>query len=318
MRFLRRFFQRYARRLESPAQEVYKASREGGESALDSLTPPSKAPLDSRLESLLDSALDSPIDSLALLESTAESPRESRGDSTTKSPSPLESSLDFQAPLPNAKAHERDTRTSLTELRRKIEREKALLPFDLLGRSLSYNPYPPRFKELYPSLDSPRGLLVRGFAFSQLESILARGADIIVLDMARDSRANPSGEGLECLGYLRHYSPALLLLKDCFLDPYQILQAVVYGADGIVLNRNSSGQKELLALAFKLNLMSLSEVVEAREVTRAVLARSEGFFIEEGYFSEVASLIPRGKCLCHYRARDLAATLGRGFPCFDL
>ena len=49
---------------------------------------------------------------------------------------------------------------SIPYLRDLIESQKEILPFDLLGRSLSYNPYPPRFFEVFPTLlDSTSPLL---------------------------------------------------------------------------------------------------------------------------------------------------------------
>lgn len=197
---------------------------------------------------------------------------------------------------------------STSALAYRIQREQELLPFDLLGRSLSYNPYPPRFKEIFPTLDSPRGLLVKGFVFDELESIVAHihahKAQIIVLDMARDSSANPSGEGLECIGYLRHYTNALIVLKDSFIDPYQILQAVVYGADGVVLDSSSKRHKELLGFAFRLNCMSFCVITTLREIKQAVLAKTEGFFIDDGVYDEFATLLPKSKCICHLVPKD--------------
>lgn len=213
---------------------------------------------------------------------------------------------------------------STSALAYRIQREQELLPFDLLGRSLSYNPYPPRFKEIFPTLDSPRGLLVKGFVFDELESIVAHihahKAQIIVLDIARDSSANPSGEGLECIGYLRHYTTALIVLKDSFIDPYQILQAVVYGADGVVLDSSSRGHKALLEFAFRLNCMSFCVIATLKEIKQAVLAKTEGFFIDDGVYDEFATLLPKSKCICHYVGADAPkrASTSADFMCVQV
>ncbi|MDL0080635.1 hypothetical protein NYG90_07830 [Helicobacter sp. XJK30-2] len=201
---------------------------------------------------------------------------------------------------------------STSALAARIHFEQELLPFDLLGRSLSYNPYPPRFKEIFPTLDSPRGVLVKGFVFDELESIIAtlqtQRANIIVLDLARDSEANPSGEGLECIGYLRHYTNALIVLKDSFIAPYQILQAVVYGADGIVLDRDSKGHKELLEFAFRLNCMGFYMIKTLKDIKSAVLAKAQGVFVDDSVYDELVSLIPQSKCICHFVPKDRIAT----------
>lgn len=203
-------------------------------------------------------------------------------------------------------------------LRERIAREQEIAPFDLLGRSLSYNPYPPRFREIFPRLQgsvestsqadltrqppatAPRAIqaiMIKSFAFAELETIIAMKPHIIVLDLARDASAAPSGEGLECVGYLRHYTSALIILKDCFLEPYQILQALVYGADGIALDFLPSNAKALLDFAFGLNLMSFCLVRDLKELKRAILARSEGLLMPESSFNELASLTPKHKCL---------------------
>ena len=65
---------------------------------------------------------------------------------------------------------------SISHLQDLIQSQKEILPFDLLGRSLSYNPYPPRFFEMFPMLcnldfvminllkNKPKSLLNRAFA----------------------------------------------------------------------------------------------------------------------------------------------------------
>lgn len=186
-------------------------------------------------------------------------------------------------------------------LERNLARAQEITPFDLLGRSLSYNPYPPRFREIFPSLESTNlntlAVVVRGFGFETMEDIIVKQPALIVLDLARDELARPSGEGLECVGYLRHYTSALIVLRDYFINPYQILQALVYGADAIMLNHLPKNAKALLDFAFRLNLMSFTLIEHAKDIKRAIMARSEGLVVVESIYDEVATLIPKQKYL---------------------
>lgn len=195
----------------------------------------------------------------------------------------------------------RATSEFFAHLEQNLAREQEIAPFDLLGRSLSYNPYPPRFKEMFPGLDSTSvnmpAVMVRGFGFEALEGIVAKQPALIVLDLARDELARPSGEGLECVGYLRHYTNALIVLRDYFINPYQMLQALVYGADAIMLNHLPKNAKALLDFAFRLNLMSFTLIESPKDIKRAIMARSEGLAVVESIYDEVATLIPRQKCL---------------------
>ncbi len=183
-------------------------------------------------------------------------------------------------------------------LYRRIQTEKAILPFELLGRTLAYNPYPPRFKEVFSGLESIRAICISCFDYEHLEKICAFNANLIILDVARDEEAKPRCEGLECVGYLRHYTNALIVIKDCFIDSYQVLQAVVYGADGVMFNTESIALKELLAFAFRLGLMAFVEVTNLKEIKQAVLAKAEGFYLPNECFEELHPIIPKRKCLC--------------------
>lgn len=249
---------------------------------------------------------------------------------------------------------------SIPYLRDLIESQKEILPFDLLGRSLSYNPYPPRFFEVFPtlldsvslgstflystSLDSTFldsaspfldstllgklcALQIRAFDFADfahLQShINAKNVKIIFLDIARDSRAKPSGEGLECISYLRHYTDSLIVLRDCFLDSYQILQAVVFGADAVCFSHFSlqSRLKELVDFASHLGLASLLESQNLADIKNGIFAKVSGFYLLEKCVSELASLIPKRKIICadmecvqnlaQHNAKNLSKVLSR-------
>lgn len=214
---------------------------------------------------------------------------------------------------------------SLPFLEAMIKSQEEILPFDLLGRSLSYNPYPPRFREIFPTLllsksfetpptkslidlkkssknnpkQMPKTLRVQAFSFVDLAHLQSQNAKIIVLDIARDSRANPHAEGLECISYLRHYTDALIIVQDCFICLYQVLQALVYGADALLFSHLSpKGKlKELVDFASHLGLVSLLESTSLREIKEGIFAKVDGVYLPKDCV-ELVKYIPKRKIIC--------------------
>ena len=258
-----------------------------------------KSKLESKAESKLDS-IQAPTPKLAQDSAPNSAPKGMQQEMPKSAPSRALESTSESTPrhaqnnAPNHTSNEH----FIQAIKSQIEREKSLFPYEMLGRSLSYNPYPPRFKELFPALESARAICVKGFDFAKLEQIVAQEADIIVLDLARGADGAPSGEGLECVGYLRHYTGALIVLRDCFVDAYQVLQAVVYGADGVILDSRGAGLKECVARAFSLGLMAFVEARDARDVKNGMLAKAEGFYLPGDVFDELCSIVPKRKCIC--------------------
>lgn len=213
---------------------------------------------------------------------------------------------------------------SLPFLEALIKSQEEILPFDLLGRSLSYNPYPPRFREIFPTLSlskspeksltkslidfktqendikqMPKTLRVQAFSFVDLAHLQSQNAKIIILDIARDSKANPRAEGLECISYLRHYTDALIIVQDCFICLYQVLQALVYGADALLFSHFSpKGKlKELIDFASHLGLVSLLESTSLRAIKEGIFARVDGVFLPKDCI-ELIKYIPSRKIIC--------------------
>lgn len=78
---------------------------------------------------------------------------------------------------------------------------------------------------------------------------------------------------LEYLTQIRRYVPTPLLRKDFILDKYQIVEALVYGADFILLIAKSLSTKELKELydyALHLGLEVLVEVHDKEDLTKAM------------------------------------------------
>ena len=166
-----------------------------------------------------------------------------------------------------------------------VEKRKKDIPLELLGRSLSSNPYAPR--DVKPYLTSTKEEPIRiiaevkkaspskGVIKEDFEPILIaqeysnNGANAIsVLTEPHYFQGN-----LEYLTQIRRYVPTPLLRKDFILDKYQIVEALVYGADFILLIAKSLSTKDLKELyeyALHLGLEVLVEVHDKEDLTKAM------------------------------------------------
>ena len=169
--------------------------------------------------------------------------------------------------------------------RQDLEKRKKDFPLDLLGRTLSSNPYSPR--DVKPFLTSSKEEPVRIIAEVKKASP-SKGVikeDFDPLAIAQEYSANGANAisvltephyfqgNLEYLTAIRRYVPTPLLRKDFIIDKYQIVEALVYGADFILLIAKSLGTKELKELydyAIHLGLEVLVEVHDKEDLTKAV------------------------------------------------
>ncbi len=166
-----------------------------------------------------------------------------------------------------------------------LEKRKKDMPLDLLGRSLSSNPYQPR--DVKPFLTSTKEEPVRIIAevkkASPSKGIIKEDFD--PLKIAQEYSHNGANAisvltephyfkgSLDYLSGIRRYVPTPLLRKDFILDKYQIVEALVYGADFILLIAKSLGTKELKELydyAIYLGLEVLVEVHDKEDLTKAI------------------------------------------------
>ena len=166
-----------------------------------------------------------------------------------------------------------------------LEKRKKDFPLDLLGRTLSSNPYQPR--DVKPFLTSTKDEPVRIIAevkkASPSKGVIKEDFDpIAIAQEYSENGANAISVltephyfqgNLEYLTAIRRYVPTPLLRKDFILDKYQIVEALVYGADFILLIAKSLGTKELKELydyAIHLGLEVLVEVHDKEDLTKAI------------------------------------------------
>jgi indole-3-glycerol phosphate synthase len=168
-----------------------------------------------------------------------------------------------------------------------LERKKKEFPMEWLGRSLAYNPYPPRdvHKVLKSTPENPYRIIAEVKKASPSKGIIREDFDPITI-------AHAYGEGgasalsiltephwfkgdKEYLGMVRRYVDLPLLRKDFIVDKYQILEALAFGADFVLLIAKALGRKELKELveyALHLGMEALVEVHDKVDLTKAIFA----------------------------------------------
>lgn len=169
--------------------------------------------------------------------------------------------------------------------REDVEKRKKDYSLDWLGRSLSANPFPPR--DVKPYLTSTKEEPVRIIAevkkASPSKGVIKEDFDpLLIAQEYSNNGANAISVltephyfqgNLEYLTQIRRYVPTPLLRKDFILDKYQIVEALVYGADFILLIAKSLSTKDLKELyeyALHLGLEVLVEVHDKEDLTKAM------------------------------------------------
>ena len=166
-----------------------------------------------------------------------------------------------------------------------LEKRKEQYGLEWLGRSLSFNPYAPR--DVKPYLTSTKEEPVRIIAevkkASPSKGIIKEDFDpLLIAQEYSNAGANAisvltephyfKGD-LEYLTGIRRYVPTPLLRKDFIVDKYQIVEALAYGADFILLIAKALEKKELKELyeyALHLGLEVLVEIHDKDDLKKAI------------------------------------------------
>ena len=166
-----------------------------------------------------------------------------------------------------------------------LEIRKKEITLDLLGRSLSSNPYAPRDVKPYlvSTKEEPVRIIAEVKKASPSKGIIKEDFDPLVI--AQEYSKNGANAisvltephyfkgNLEYLTAIRRYVPTPLLRKDFIVDKYQIVEALVYGADFILLIAKALNEKELKELyeyARSLDLEVLVEIHDNEDLTKAL------------------------------------------------
>ncbi len=203
-----------------------------------------------------------------------------------------------------------------------LKKRKKEFSLDWLGRSLAYNPFPPRDVKpfLTTSDDDPYKIIAEVKKASPSKGVIKEDFDpLLIAKEYEKGGANAisvltephffQGD-LEYLTMLRRYVSTPLLRKDFIIDEYQILEAVVYGADFILLIAKALSKKELkrlLEYAWHLGLDALVEIHDKEDLTKAIFAGAdiiginhrnlETFEMDMKLSEKLIPLIPNGKII---------------------
>jgi indole-3-glycerol phosphate synthase len=203
-----------------------------------------------------------------------------------------------------------------------LEQRKIDYPMEWLGRSLSFNPFVP--KDIHGALKSteeePYRIIAEVKKASPSKGIIREDFDPIRIAHAyEEGGANAlsiltephwfKGDK-EYLGMVRRYVSLPLLRKDFIVDKYQILEALAFGADFVLLIAKALGRKELKELveyAFHLGLEVLVEVHDKTDLTKGIFAGAniiginhrnlETFEMDMNLSHKLIPLIPNSKII---------------------
>lgn len=203
-----------------------------------------------------------------------------------------------------------------------LEKRKKEYSYDWLGRSLAYNNYPPRdvLTHLKATEDEPYRIISEVKKASPSKGVIEPNFDPLATAQAYErGGANAISVltephffqgSIDYLTNIRRYVATPLLRKDFIIDKYQVLEAVVYGADFIlliakILSKNEL--KELLEFARHLGMEALIEVHDKEDLTKAIYAGAviigvnhrnlEDFSMDMELTKKLIPLMPNGKII---------------------
>jgi indole-3-glycerol phosphate synthase len=170
-----------------------------------------------------------------------------------------------------------------------IKREKKF-SLDWLGRSLAYNARAPRdvFPYLRATEEDPYRIISEVKKASPSKGVIKEDFDPLLIAQ-RYERGGASAisiltephffqGSLDYLAEIRRYVGIPLLRKDFIVTKYQIVEALVYGADFILLIAAALSKKELkelLAYTRHLGMEALVEVHDKIDLTKAIYAGAD-------------------------------------------
>lgn len=203
-----------------------------------------------------------------------------------------------------------------------LEKRKIEFPEEWLGRSLAYNPFMPKDVKsaLRSTEENPYRIIAEIKKASPSKGVIREDFDPIVIAQQYEKGGADSLSVLtephyfqgdkEYLGMVRRYVNLPLLRKDFIVDKYQILEALVFGADYILLIAAALSRKELKELyeyALHLGLDVLVEIHNKSDLIKATFAGAqiiginhrnlETFEMDMSLSEKLIPLIPKGKII---------------------
>lgn len=210
----------------------------------------------------------------------------------------------------------------IKKTREDLEKRKVDYPVDWLGRSLSFNPFVPKDVQsaLRATKENPYRIIAEVKKASPSKGIIREDFDPVLI---AQQYANGGADALsiltephffqgdkEYLGMIRRYVQTPLLRKDFIVDKYQLVEALAYGADFVLLIAKALLRKELKELydyALHLGLEVLVEVHDKSDLVKAMFAGAniiginhrnlETFEMDMQLSEKLIPLIPNGKII---------------------
>ncbi|GAA9431768.1 hypothetical protein HpHA286_02470 [Helicobacter pylori] len=140
----------------------------------------------------------------------------------------------------------------LENLQKSLVLKEGMLSYEMLGKSLSYNPYLPRvisqIKDcVFVTPDEVLGKLLEENTRTECVVVNFKGLYEIGV---------PSVFDLEVLGLLRRHASSLIVHQDLFISHYQLLESLVQGSDGVILDEEllKEDLKGMAEFAWRLGL----------------------------------------------------------------
>ncbi len=202
-----------------------------------------------------------------------------------------------------------------------VKREKEF-SMDWLGKSLAFNARAPRdvHEFLKSTEDNPYRIITEVKKASPSKGVIREDFDPLAIAQAYERGGSSAISvltephyfqgNIEYLAGIRRYVSIPLLRKDFIVSEYQILEALVFGADFILLIAAALSKKELkdlLAYARHLGLEVLVEVHDKIDLTKAIYAGADiiginhrnlqTFEMNMNLSFELIPLIPNGKII---------------------
>ena len=175
----------------------------------------------------------------------------------------------------------------IKKTRADLEKRKKEYPEEWLGRSLAFNPFLPRdvIGALKSTPENPYRIVAEIKKASPSKGIIREDFDPMSIGQAYEQGGASALSiltephwfkgNVEYLGMVRRYVSVPLLRKDFIIDRYQILEALVFGADYILLIAKALSRKELKDLieyAHHLGLEVLVEIHDKKDLVKAIFA----------------------------------------------
>ncbi|HFU75933.1 MAG TPA: indole-3-glycerol phosphate synthase TrpC [Arcobacter sp.] len=203
-----------------------------------------------------------------------------------------------------------------------LEKRKKDYGIEWLGRSLAYNPYQPRDVRtaLTATKEEPIRIIAEVKKASPSKGVIREEFDPLAIAQAYSKNgANAISVltephffqgNLEYLTGIRRYVDTPLLRKDFMVDEYQLLEALVYGADFVLLIAKALSAKELKDLyekSLQLGLDVLVEIHDKDDLKKAMKCGAhiiginhrnlETFEMDMTLCDQLIPMIPNGKII---------------------